>query len=70
MEELKNKIMEKIGLDADKATDTIKLVAGFIKERIPENLHGFVDGLMGEDDDDDDGDGGSPLDAVKGMFGG
>ena len=68
MEELKQKLMEKIGLDSEKSVETIKVVAEFIKERIPENLHGFVEGMLGEGGDDDDG--GSPLDAVKGMFGG
>ena len=67
MDDLKTRLMEKIGLDAEKSQETINLVVGFIKERIPENLHGMVDGMLSGDDD---GEGGNPLDAVKGFFGG
>ena len=68
MDDLKNRLMEKIGLDADKSQETIQLVVDFIKERIPENLHGMVDSMLSGGGDDDD-DGGGPLDAIKGMFG-
>ncbi|MDE0595340.1 MAG: hypothetical protein ABGZ49_05575 [Akkermansiaceae bacterium] len=51
MDDLKSRLMEKIGLDAEKSQETINLVVEFIKERIPENLHGMVDGMLFGDDD-------------------
>jgi hypothetical protein len=65
MEELKKRLMEKIGLDEEKSARTIEVVVGFIKEQLPENLRGMVDGLISGEDGDN-----NPLDAVKGFFGG
>lgn len=65
MEELKKRLMEQIeGLDSEKSEQAVKIVLGFIKEQIPENLQGMVDGMIS-------GEGGdcNPLDAVKGFFG-
>ena len=39
--------MEQIGLDAEKSAETVKVVADFIKEHVPESLHGMVDGVLG-----------------------
>ncbi len=64
MDELKKRLMEQIGLDEDKSQSAIEIVLGFIKEQLPENLQGMVDGIVS-------GEGGAnPLDAVKGLFGG
>lgn len=65
MEELKKRLMEQIDdLDSEKSEQVIKIVLDFIKEQIPENLQGMVDGMVS-------GEGGdcNPLDAVKGFFG-
>ena len=65
MDELKNLLMEKVGLDGDKASGAIEVVVNFIKDKLPENLQGMVDGLISGE-----GGGDNPLDAVKGLFGG
>jgi len=44
---LNERLMEQIGLDAEKSAETIKVVADFIKEHAPESLHGMVDGVLG-----------------------
>lgn len=63
MNELKQRLMEKVGLDEEKSAQAIEEIAGFIKEKLPESIHGMVDNLLkGEG-------GGNPLDAVKGFFG-
>lgn len=64
MDELKQRLMEKIGLDEEKSQNTIEIVVNFIKEQLPENLQGMVDGLISGKGGD------NPLDAVKGLFGG
>ncbi|MFM1561883.1 MAG: hypothetical protein ACKJSK_21465 [Roseibacillus sp.] len=63
MDELKKRLMEKVGLDEEKSQDAIEVVLDFIKEQLPETLRGMVDGFVSGDDD-------NPLDAVKGFFGG
>ena len=69
MEELKQQLMEKIGLDADKSSSAIQIVVNFIKDKLPENLQGMVDKAIGGGGDDD-GEGGGALDKVKGLLGG
>ena len=63
MDELKKRLMEKVGLGEEKSQDAIEVVLDFIKEQLPETLRGMVDGFVSGDDD-------NPLDAVKGFFGG
>lgn len=63
MDELKKRLMEKVGLDEEKSQDAIEVVLDFIKEQLPETLRGMVDGFVSGDDD-------NPLDTVKGFFGG
>ena len=65
MDELKKRLMEQVGLDEEGSQNAIEVVLGFIKEQLPENLQGMVDGLISGE-----GGGGNPLDAVKGLFGG
>ena len=38
MDELKKRLMEKVGLDEEKSQDAIEVVLDFIKEQLPENL--------------------------------
>ena len=65
MEELKNQIMSKIGIDHDQAEGAIEAVLNFIKGKLPENLHGMIDSAL-------HGEGGaaSLLDQAKNMLGG
>ena len=63
MEELKQKLSEALNLDDDMAQKGVDTVVEFLKSKLPENLHGFLDNLDGEG-------GESPLDSVKGLFGG
>ena len=66
MDELKKRLMEKVGLDEEKSQNAIEVVLGFIKEKLPDNLQGMVDNLIS-------GEGGGvedALGAVKGLFGG
>lgn len=66
MEELKNKLAEVLNLDDEMAQKGVDTVLGFLKEKLPENLHGLLDNLDGGGNDLAD----SALDAVKGLFGG
>ena len=65
MEELKNKLSEVLNLDDEMAQKGVDTVVSFLKEKLPENLHGIVDNLESGDDV-----AGTALDAVKGLFGG
>ena len=64
MEELKQKLSEALNLDDDMAQKGVDTVVEFLKSKLPENLHGFLDNLDG------DGAADSALDSVKGLFGG
>lgn len=66
MEELKKKLAEALNLDEEMAQKGVETVLGFLKEKLPENLHGLLDSLDGEGDDIAD----SAMSAVKGLFGG
>lgn len=63
MDELKKRLMERVGLDEEQSSQALETVLGYIKEQLPEHLRGMVDGLLS-------GGGDNPLDAVKGFFGG
>lgn len=65
MEELKNALMEKLGLDEGGAGSAIETVVDFIKEKLPEGAQGMVDSVMGGEDAS-----GSVVDKIKGLFGG
>ena len=50
MDKLISLLQERFNLDEDTAKQIIETVAGFAKERLPENLQGMVDkALNGED---------------------
>ncbi|QQL46180.1 hypothetical protein [Sulfuriroseicoccus oceanibius] len=50
MNQLVQLLQEKFNLDEDTARQIIETIAGFAKERVPENLQGLVDkALNGED---------------------
>lgn len=64
MDELKNQLVEKLGIDESMANSAIEMVLGFVKDKLPEGLQGPLESVMkGEDVSD------SALDAVKGLFG-
>lgn len=64
MEELKQKLADVLNLDDETAQKGVDAVTEFLKDKLPENLHGLLDNLDG------DGVADSALDAVKGLFGG
>ena len=66
MNELKQKLMDQLGLDESKSDSAIQMVIGFVKDKLPDSVSGMLDGVLGGDDDDSDG--GSPLDKIKGLF--
>ncbi|GHC50138.1 hypothetical protein [Roseibacillus persicicus] len=63
MEELKQKLAEVLNLDEEMAQKGVDAVIEFLKDKLPENLHGLLDNL------DSDDVAGNALDAVKGLFG-
>lgn len=64
MDELKQLLMDKFGLDAETSEGAIETVLEFMKDKLPEGLRGMVDGLLAGEGGD------NPLDALKGLFGG
>lgn len=65
MEELKQQLIEKLGIDESMADTAITLVLGFVKDKLPESLQGPIEQIAnGETPDLGD----SALDAVKGFF--
>ncbi len=64
MEELKQKLSEALNLDEGMAQKGVDTVVEFLKEKLPESMHGVLDNL-------DSGDiAGNALNAAKGLFGG
>lgn len=65
MDELKQKLMDQLGLDDGKASSAIEMVVGFVKDKLPDSVGGMLDGVtQGETPD-----AGGAIDAVKGLFG-
>lgn len=69
MDELKNKLMEQLGLDADASGSAIEIVLGFVKDKLPENMQGMVDSIA-NGETPDLGNAGGLMDMAKGIFGG
>ncbi|MEO1857316.1 MAG: hypothetical protein ABGY95_08155 [Rubritalea sp.] len=66
MNELKQQIMDKLGVDEAMADTAIQLVLGYAKTKLPESLQAPIDSIAkGENPDI----GGSAMNAVKGLFG-
>ena len=68
MEELKQQLMDQLGLDDPTSGKAIEIVLGFIKDQLPEGMQGMVDNLI--DGAGDGLDAGDALNALKGMLGG
>ena len=69
MNELKQQLMEKLGLDESISDQAIEMVLGFVKDKLPEDLQGIVDSVSKGETPDLGGLGGA-MGAVKGLFGG
>lgn len=65
MNELKQQLIEKLGLDAGVSEEAIKMVLSFVKDKLPENMQGMVDSIMNGQTPDL----GGAVDALKGLFG-
>ncbi|MEM9081458.1 MAG: hypothetical protein AAGC74_12285 [Verrucomicrobiota bacterium] len=59
------KLAEALNLDEGLAQTAVDTVVDFLKDRLPENLHGVIENL-GEGGEDVAG---GAIDAVKGLFG-
>lgn len=66
MDELKKLVMDKTGLSEEMSQQAIDTVLAFVKDKLPENVQGFVDAAAkGEMPDS-----GDLLSKAKGLFGG
>ena len=64
MEELKNQIVAKLGIDASQAQAAMDMVLNFIKGKLPESMHVTIENAL-------QGEGASGiLDQAKGLLGG
>ena len=66
MDELKQQLMDKLGLDEGISQQAIDMVLGFVKDKLPENVQGLVDSVTSGEMPDT----GGLLDKAKGLFGG
>lgn len=66
MNELKQQLIDKLGVDEALADAAITMVLGFVKEKLPENFQGPIDQIANGETPDL---GASALSAVKGLFG-
>ena len=66
MDELKNQLIEKLGLDEGAASSAIEMVLGFVKDKLPDSVQGLLDSAIGGEE----GESGGVMDTVKGLFGG
>lgn len=66
MDELKQQLMDKLGLDEGISQQAIDMVLEFVKGQLPENVQGLVDSVVSGEMPDTDG----LLDQARGLFGG
>ena len=66
MNELKEQLMEKLGLDEGVSQQAIDMILGFVKDKLPENIQGLVDSVMKGEMPDTEG----LLEKAKDLFGG
>ena len=64
MDELKAKLIEKLGIDEAAADSAIEMVLGFVKDKLPEGAQGMIDSISNGENP-----GGGAIDAIKGLFG-
>ena len=73
MEDLIKQITDKVGISPDQAKGAIKVVSGFIGDKLPGPIADQVNKFLGDDDGDsggDDDNGGGLMDQAKGALGG
>ena len=72
MNELISQITEKVGISSEQAQQTIGMVTDFIKDKLPTNMQGMLDSLIGggEGEGDDENAGGGIADMAKNALGG
>lgn len=71
MEELKNQIMSKLGIDLAQAEGAISTVLEFIKNKLPESMHGIIDSALHHGGaEGEEGGAGDLLEKAKGLLGG
>lgn len=63
MEEMLQQVMERAGLDEEKAQQAIDAMMDFLKDRLPEPIAGQLESLLGGED-------GGGLDDIMGKLGG
>lgn len=66
MDELKQQLIDKLGLDEAVSQQAIDMVLAFMKDKLPENVQGLVDSVASGEMPDASG----LLDQAKGLFGG
>lgn len=64
MEELKQKLAGVLNLDDEMAQKGVDAVLEFLKDKLPESMHGILDNFDGADAAS------GAIDAAKGLFGG
>jgi ElaB/YqjD/DUF883 family membrane-anchored ribosome-binding protein len=69
MQELINKLTEKVGLDAEQAKGSVETVMEFVKGKLPEGLADKVDDMFGGAEGEKIEMGGI-MDSIAGLFGG
>ncbi len=69
MQDLINKLTEKVGLDADQAKGAVDTVMEFVKSKLPDGLADKVDDMFGGAEGEKVEFGGI-MDSLMGMFGG
>jgi hypothetical protein len=73
MEELKQQIMAKLGIDLSQAEGAIHTVLEFVKSKLPDSMHGLIDSALHHGDAAEGEGGGGAADLLgkaKDMLGG
>ncbi len=70
MEELKNQIMSKLGIDPAQAEGAISAVLEFIKGKLPDSMHGLIDSTLQAGGEGEGGDAADLLGKAKDLLGG
>lgn len=48
MDELVNRVSDRVGIGEDQARKAVKIVVGFLKERLPGPVSGQLEGFLGQ----------------------
>ena len=69
MNELIQQIVSQVGISEDQAQSSIGMVMEFIKAKLPENMHGMLDGLANGEEIQGSGVADLAKQALGGVFG-